>query len=75
MRIPPTNCPSCNSLQRFAPRERVEGGRIVRYIVCSMCRTETVLDTLTVDEVRARRTRTRLRNRAIRHSPIRDLIA
>jgi hypothetical protein len=40
-----------------------------------MCRTETVLDTLTVDEVRARRTRTRLRNRAIRHSPIRDLIA
>jgi len=74
VRIPPTNCPTCNSVQTFVPRERVAGGRIERYITCTMCRTTTILDSSTVDEIRERRKQTRLRNRTIRRTPS-DLIA
>lgn len=43
---PPTNCPACNSVQKFPVKKRRVDGRIQKYIRCNTCREEIVLGNL-----------------------------
>lgn len=57
----PTNCPSCNSLQRFAVHERRAAGKIESFASCKMCGYEIVLESHTqAERLRARRDRVHL---------------
>ena len=66
MRLPPANCPACNSLQRLARHERQIGNSIQVYTRCSACRSEFVLEVLTVEEKRQRQRAERERRHALR---------
>ena len=57
----PTNCPECNSLQRFSVHSRRVAGKIETYTGCKMCDYELVLDVQTPQEwIQTRRDRVRL---------------
>lgn len=55
MKLLPTNCPNCNSLQSFSPRRRENEGSVIFYIVCKMCRWETDIERMDSKDVRATR--------------------
>jgi hypothetical protein len=54
------NCPRCNSLQAFIPRERkTKNNAFETYIKCYMCKWESVLDVTTDVKIAAQRRRKR----------------
>jgi hypothetical protein len=66
MKIPSTNCPNCNSVQRFYPRDKIEGETIVKFICCLMCKEEFVIDEYPRNQKNNRKKATIIRNRNIR---------
>lgn len=54
MKLPPTNCPMCNALERFARKERRIGDLIYVYTRCGTCRTEFSIEAYNVEEERQR---------------------
>lgn len=50
MGLPLTQCPDCNSRQRFATKRRKIGGRIEVYIHCYACGYESVIERMTFKE-------------------------
>jgi len=65
-KIQSTNCPNCNSIQKFAPKERVEKDVIVKFISCNMCREEIVIDTYLQTNKKSVRRASIIRNRKSR---------
>jgi ribosomal protein L37AE/L43A len=66
MRVPPTNCPVCNAMERFARKERRIGDRLYVYMVCHTCRTEFPIGVYTPEQERQQKRAERERRRALR---------
>jgi hypothetical protein len=66
MSLPPTNCPNCNSEQRFSTRTLVLDQSVEVYTICKMCKTRLVIATYDLDEYREQRRAALKRNRAVR---------
>lgn len=66
MRLPKANCPNCNSIQRFSPKERLVGDTIEIFIYCFACRTETLVEKFPASEQRKRQREATQRNRRLR---------
>jgi len=56
VKLLPVHCPRCNSRQKFSPHSRkLADGTTEKYIVCHMCKLESIVDI--GKPRRARRTR------------------
>lgn len=72
MKTPTTNCPNCNSLQRFPPKTRKVADRVEIYIVCLTCKNEWVVADLSAEQNIARTKRIK-RNDALSRRSKRNL--
>lgn len=60
MRSPPTNCPACEAVQPFRPRQRpVNDNHIEVFIRCPTCNWESILRVSTVEVERLYRLKAR----------------
>ena len=67
-----TNCPRCNSLQKFAKKEKVIGDEIYCYVKCFVCGEEINIDIYPRERKFSRKISVNLRNRKIRSNLLRD---
>lgn len=65
------NCPSCNSLQSFAARERQRNdGKTEVFIGCRMCKWEQILYVGTKDKVKIKKDIDSLKGKVLRGDPL-----
>lgn len=66
MSQPATNCPQCNSMQRFAVHEREVDGTIQSFVGCKACGYELVIETFPKGERVSRQRENARKIRALR---------